>query len=122
MRDFDLLEDYDKARFGTTLTLINQKNADEWEPNAALISDRIHVIEEAHNKGIKTWVSLEPVIDPGQALQIIEELHSIVGHWKVGKINYHKVNVDWIAFREQVTDLLESVNANYYIKKSLTEL
>jgi hypothetical protein len=62
------------------------------------------------------------VIYPEQALQIIKELHPIVNHWKVGKINYHKSDVDWIEFREQVTDLLESVDADFYIKKSLTGL
>jgi len=43
------------------------------------VSDRI--------AGIKTWVSLEPVIDPEQAIELIRLLHPYVGHWKAGKIN-----------------------------------
>jgi hypothetical protein len=35
-------------------------------------------------------VSLESVIDPEQALELIRLLHPYVGHWKVGKINYKK--------------------------------
>ncbi len=50
-RDFDLLEGYDKARFGTTLIFTSQDDADHWEPNAATIADRIHAIETAHRLG-----------------------------------------------------------------------
>lgn len=124
-RDFDLLQGYDKGRFGTTLIFLNQKDADEWEPQAASISDRIEVIQKAHDKGISTWISVEPVIDPEQALRLIKELYPVVDHWKVGKINYHKEiedKVDWIGFRKNVRDLLESFGADYYLKKSLTEL
>ena len=72
--------------------------------------------------GIKTWVSLEPVIDPDQALELIEQIHPFVDHWKVGKLNYRNLEVDWLKFREDVTKQLDSVGANYYLKKSLTDI
>lgn len=125
VRDFDLYENYPKCRFGSTITFLDQKDADYWEPNTAAILDRIKAIEIAHNKGIKTWVCLEPVIDPIQALAIIEALHPIVGYWKVGKINYcpdAEKNVDWIRFRTDVEELLNSLEADYYLKESLTKL
>lgn len=123
VRDFDLLEGYPGARFGTTLVFKDQAYADHWEPGAASIEDRIWAIQDAHDRGIKTWVSVEPVINPDQALQVIRELHPIVGAWKVGKINYQKdIKVDWITFREEVRALLDDLGADYYIKKSLTEL
>ncbi|MBW1791659.1 MAG: radical SAM protein [Deltaproteobacteria bacterium] len=123
-RDFDLLERCDRCRFGTTLVFINQADASRWEPNASPVSERIEAIKAAHKRGIKTWVSLEPVIDPDQALELIRLLHPVVGHWKVGKLNYKSPDkpVDWIKFRDAVTDLLGSLGADYYIKKSLTEL
>jgi DNA repair photolyase len=124
-RDFDLLEGYDKARFGSTVIFISQDDADEWEINAPSINDRINAIEVAHSRGIKTWVSLEPVIDPEQALQLIQQIHPIVDHWKVGKLNHHPAiekKVDWIRFREEVTALLDSLGADYYLKKSLTAM
>ena len=65
-RDFEILSNYPKARFGTTLIFTDQKDADYWEPGAASVSDRIKAIEIAHNKGIPTWVSIEPVIKPDQ--------------------------------------------------------
>ena len=124
-RDFDLLEGYDKARFGSTVIFTSQDDADEWETHAPSIQDRIATIEVAHAKGIKTWVSLEPVIDPEQALQLIQQIHPIVDHWKVGKLNHHPAiekKVDWIRFREEVTALLDSLGADYYLKKSLTAM
>ena len=124
-RDFDLLRSFPKARFGTSIVFINQSDADYWEPGAATISNRIAAIEQAHGMGIKTWISLEPVIDPAQAIQIIKELHTIVDHWKIGKINHHKdleSEVDWVQFKTQTTTLLNSLGADYYLKKSLTNL
>jgi len=121
-RDFDLLASYPKARFGTTLIFLNQGDAEHWEPGAASITDRVEAIRQAHERGIKTWISLEPVIDPAQALQIVRELYPIVDHWKVGKINYHhniERAVDWAGFRLAVTALLDSLGADYYLKRSL---
>jgi DNA repair photolyase len=121
-RDFDLLAEYDKARFGTTVVFTSQADADKWEPYAPSIDDRIIAIKHAHDRGIKTWVSLEPVIDPKQALGLIRELHPIVDHWKIGKLNYRNLPVDWIAFRGEVQALLNSLGADYYLKRSLTDL
>jgi DNA repair photolyase len=122
-RDFDILEGYDKARFGTTLIFTDQADADYWEPGAADIEDRISAIKTAHAMGISTWVSIEPVIDPAQAVLLVNRLHPFVDHWKVGKINYHKEiedAVDWSQFRQDITELFEDVGADYYLKKSLT--
>ena len=41
VRDFDLLENYDKGRFGSTIVFWEQKDAEHWEPNAATVADRI---------------------------------------------------------------------------------
>jgi len=122
VRDFDLLEGYPKARFGTTLIFSEQKHSDHWEPGAATIVNRIATIRIARRRGIKTWVSLEPVINPEQALALIYQIHPFVDHWKIGKINYHTgIDVDWIVFREEAKALLDSLGAEYYMKKSLTE-
>ena len=125
VRDFCLLEGYDKARFGTTVVFLEQSFADIWEPNAPSINDRIEAIKQAHELGIKTWVSLEPVIDPGQAFQVIAFLHRWVDFWCVGKLNHVleiEKKIDWIEFREKVKELLDAIGANYYLKRSLTEL
>ena len=76
----------------------------------------------ALDKGIKTWVSCEPVLNPNDVIQFID-LAEYVNLWKVGKLNYHKSDVDWTDFGERVTKLLEEKKwlhgVDYYIKDSL---
>ncbi|MFC1513445.1 radical SAM protein [candidate division KSB1 bacterium] len=125
VRDFDLLENYPKCSYGTSLVFSQQQSADIWDTQAALIEDRIAAIQEAKSSGIRTWMSLEPVIIPEQAIELIQRLHPIIDHWKVGKINHCKAvesRVDWIQFREDVTSLLDSLEADFYIKDSLSTL
>jgi DNA repair photolyase len=123
-RDFDLLAGYDRCRFGTTVVFTNQADASLWEPRAAPVADRIEAIHQAHGRGIKTWVSLEPVIDPDQAMSLIQMLYPVVGHWKVGMLNYCKLPrpVNWVRFREDARNLLDSLGADYCLKGNLTEL
>lgn len=124
-RDFDLLAGSEKASFGTTLIFTDQQDADFWEPGAAKLADRIAALKAARRQGIATWVSIEPVISPDQALLLVERYHAFVDHWKVGKVNYQRkieAAVDWHRFREALTGLFESFGADYYLKKSLTEL
>jgi hypothetical protein len=68
---------------------------------------------------------IPPVIEPAQALKVIKELHPIVDHFKVGKINHNREvenRHDWWEFRHEVERLLQDVEADYYLKKSLTDL
>ena len=58
------------------------------EPYAASFYDRLEAIRKAREMGIRTWVSLEPVIEPSEALRVIEALKDYVDLWKVGKLNH----------------------------------
>ena len=119
LRDIDLLTSADA--FATTMTLLSDRPSLEWEPGAALPSDRIYALHRFQEAGIPTWVSLEPVLDPDSALQIIRETHSFVDLFKVGKLNYHPLSktIDWAAFALDVVSLLESLEQAYYIKDDL---
>jgi DNA repair photolyase len=64
LRDIDLFKKFKKIKVGATLTLLDEKESLEYEPNAALPRERIEVLKKLHNEGIKTWVSFEPVIRP----------------------------------------------------------
>jgi len=118
-RDFDLLRPGDE--FATTLTFFTELESKQWEPRAALPRDRINTLELAHEMGITTWVSLEPVIDPDATIEIIRQTHGFVDLYKVGKINYHSIEktVDWSKFLKNVKTILEAYGSNYYIKKDL---
>jgi DNA repair photolyase len=118
-RDFDLLSSNDQ--FGVTLTCIDNAESLKWEPGAALPQERVDSLKKAHDMGIKTWVSLEPVLNPETALEIIRQTHSFVDKFKVGLLNYHPLakTIDWIKFRNDVTNLFQELNCNYYIKNDL---
>lgn len=119
LRDFDLYKSGDS--FGTTLTLYLEKDMNKWEPNAPSYINRKHAIQEMHGAGIKTWVSLEPVIHPEQTLEIIRDTAPWVDLYKVGTINYNelKKNIDWKDFGHKAIQLLESYGKEYYIKDDL---
>jgi len=98
--DFDILKRNDWP-FGTTLSFSSQKSASYWEPGAAWVHMRKEAIKIAHDMGVRTWVSVEPVIIPDEALAIMDELKDIVDTWKVGKINHNaelEKTLDWTKF------------------------
>ena len=120
---FDLMKSA-KTRLGVSLCYNDDIYRRVWEPNASSVEDRFRMLQEAHEMGIPTWVSLEPVIYARPALNVIEKAHKYVDFWRVGKINYDQElesKVHWPKFREEVISLLDRYKAKYYIKKSLME-
>jgi len=119
IRDADLFTPQDA--FASTLTFLDKGNSSEWEPGAAAPEDRIDTLRYFHQRGIPTWVSLEPVIDPDITMQIVRETHTFVDEYKVGTLNYHERarQTDWPLFAWQVRDLLESLGCRYYLKEDL---
>jgi len=97
--------------FATTMTLLDPDDSAKWEPNAASPAQRIAAIRKFHAAGIPTWVSLEPVLDPAVALEIIRQTHEFVDVYKVGKLNYHPLakSIDWRAFCTDAMSLLISL-------------
>ena len=69
-----------------------------WRPP---IAERIEAIREAHAMGIFTWVSVEPVVDPDEAIKVVESLRGEVDFWKIGKLNHDRqreAGIDWRRF------------------------
>lgn len=120
--DFNLMRDAN-VHFGVTCAFIDDDKRLEWEPKASDVADRFMMLKEAHESGIFTWVSMEPVVIPEQALEFFCEASRFVDLWKVGKLNYHphEKEVDWVLFRERFIDLADKVKAKYIIKKDLLE-
>jgi DNA repair photolyase len=110
------------THLGITLCFSDDEMRKEWEPNASSVNDRMNVLKKAHKAGIFTWISLEPVIDPKQALAVIKTAHKYVHFWKVGKLNHMKEDeskVNWTKFLVDVEDILKKYNTKYYIKNDL---
>lgn len=119
-RDFDILSSAGAA-FGTTLCFTDDACRQEWEPGAAPVDDRLTAIAMAHDLGIRTWVSIEPVIDPAQALDLIRGCSDIVDEWRVGKLNHHPHarTVNWSEFAADAIGLLEASGRDYMVKDAL---
>lgn len=112
------------THLGITLCFTDDATRKEWEPEASSVEDRFRILRNAHKEGVFTWVSLEPVIDPQQALQVIRKAHKYVNFWKIGKLNHMKSvepAVDWGRFRADVETLLKERGAKYLIKEDLKQ-
>lgn len=125
MRDFDLLDGNDW--FGITFAgyhgcTYGENFIPPEEPRAGAPCSRLAALVAAKSLGINTWVSCEPVINPTDVLNFIDNA-DYVDVWKVGKLNYHYSSIDWQSFAENVTRLLHNkqklFGTQYYIKESL---
>jgi DNA repair photolyase len=108
--------------FASTLTSLDNSFSKKWERNAALPNDRIETLQAFHERGIFTWVSLEPTLDVEASLAIVEATHSFVDLYKVGRANYLKEitrTTDWRDYTSRMVDALNRVGAKHYIKKDL---
>lgn len=124
LRDWDLFLKYN-IEIAQTICWKDDEKRKEWEPNASSIPERLELLAKAKAAGLPTWISIEPIIDPNETLDIIDELIGKTDLLKIGVVdrrwnpNAHSA-VHW-------TDLLKKVLAkvdgkqHYYIKDSLWE-
>ncbi len=98
---------YDKITYGITL---DRKDM-----------FRIDALDRLKKAGIKTWVSLEPVLDPDISIAIIERSHFFVDEFRVGKWNHDKRadSINWHKFVNEAIELLEKYGKKYMIKEDL---
>jgi len=120
-RDFDLIRQYNNVEVGFTITALT--DLPEWEPYALGNTKRIEALMEAHEVGVKTFVSVEPWI-PGvtDPIAIIEKTKRFADRYIVGKLNYHGVPTNY--YRERLPSLirfLEGNNIDFLIKRELLE-
>lgn len=116
INDFDLLDENDW--YGITLTDYPYEIADKYDNGISLQSRLISLIA-AKQLGIKTWVSFEPVLSAMGVLKTIYDYYEYFDLVKIGKLNYHKSNIDWKSFGEQAEALCNNLGLKYYIKDSL---
>lgn len=111
-RDFDLLDENDW--YGITLDGIGNGSNPLWK-------SRVDALAEANSKGIKTWVSFEPVTNERQFFIELHLVSLMVNKVKIGKLNYHPSSIDWKSFGEKAEALCKSLGIDYYIKDGLRE-
>jgi len=118
-RDFDVYRNCDL--FGVTLTTLDPAMVAAYEPRAAVPIERMVALQMAKEAQIKTWVSLEPVLNEEEAIRIIERTCGFVDLYKVGALNHRKnPGIAWRKFAPKVVEVLKACGAKYYLKSSLS--
>lgn len=121
LRDVDLFRP-DRDAFAATLTTLDDAFSLKWERKAALPVDRIAALRTFHDRGIFTWVSLEPTLDVEASLAIVEATHEFIDLYKVGRANYLKEitrTTDWQDYTLRMIDTMQRLGAAHYIKADL---
>lgn len=123
LRDADVFRSWPGGRIQVGATLTFDSIAyEQWEPNAAPPSSRIHALAELHDDGVRTWASIEPVIDPAESLAVIRASLPYVDRYAVGKLNHdprREAAIDWRAFGEHAVCLCRSRGRPVYVKQAL---
>lgn len=120
LRDISLFRS-DRDAFASTLTSLNDDFSKKWESGASLPNDRIETLKKFSEKGIFTWVSLEPTLDCDASIEIIKQTHQFVNLYKIGRVNYLPMTktTDWKDYTLRIIDVCQKLNVEHYIKKDL---
>lgn len=107
-RDFDLLDGEDW--YGVTMDGLGK-----------LPKTGASGLYAAKGKGIKTWISFEPVCNAKNVLSLISlaGTSKCADMVKIGKLNYHPSEINWKEFGRNAEELCRKLGLNYYIKDSL---
>jgi len=113
--------------YGITLVSLDDEFRKDFEPNSAPFQNRIRSLEYLHEKGFKTWVSMEPYPTPNlikQDLLEILEAVSFVDKIIFGRLNYSVKSSEFKYTKEFYNSLTLSVikfckkhNVDYHIKQ-----
>lgn len=121
-----------KNQYGITVITLDDNFRKKMEPEASQIEERIMSLEYLHNKGCKTWVSIEPYPTPNfieQKLEPILERLSFVDKIIFGRMHYNKKVSAYNGYKvfynqcaQEVIDFCNSRQIDYHIKKgTITE-
>lgn len=123
LRDIDLFKRWPENRIkvGATLTFKSSNLSELWEPGASLPRERIESLKALHDEGIKTWASIEPVINIDESLSIINESLPYVDLYKIGKWNHdiRSNQINWSEFGTAAVNMVRSAGKELYVKKDL---
>ena len=113
--------------YGITLVSLDVGFKNEYEPNSASFRDRIKALKYLHDKGAKTWVSMEPYPTPNLIKQdLIRILDTISFADKIifGRLNYSVKSAEFRYTKEfynsqahAVIKFCKKERIHYYIKQ-----
>ncbi len=98
--------------YGITLVSLDENFRRTVEPGAASYADRITALKALHDKGCRTWVSIEPYPTPNiieQRLTDILDGISFVGKVIFGRMNYNKEITAFKSYKDFYNQQVEIV-------------
>ncbi|MBR5339091.1 MAG: radical SAM protein [Lachnospiraceae bacterium] len=101
----ELVDLSEENEYGITLVSLTESFRERMEPNTAKYQERLRALRELHNRGCKTWVSMEPYPTPNIVQQNLDDLLNEISFTDriiFGRTNYSK----------EVSSFLE--HRNYY--------
>jgi DNA repair photolyase len=110
-----------KDAFAISLTSIKDGRGFKYEPGASAVFFRLMALRRAFEQGIETWVSLEPVLDAEESLNVISETHEFTNLYKIGMLNHRASELDWRAFGIRAIARCEKLGVKYFIKSDLSQ-
>lgn len=96
--------------YGITLVSLSEEFRKEMEPNTAPFDKRIAALKELHDRGCKTWVSVEPYPTPNMIQQDINDILetiSFVDKIIFGRLNYNKQVTAYRDYKNFYNELAE---------------
>lgn len=112
--------------YGITLVSLDEKFRKTFEPGSAKFEDRIKSLRKLHDKGFKTWVSMEPYPTPNLIEQDLGEIlkeMSFVDKIIFGRLNYNtkssefKYTTDYYnKSSDEVIKFCDNNKIDYHIK------
>ena len=108
--------------YGITVVSLNEQFSAQYEPFAAPIAKRIESLRALHDRGSKTWVSIEPYPTPNilnqDIMDILREV-SFVDKIIFGRLHYNKQVSKYSNYVEYYNDCANVVE-DYCVKNGIT--
>ena len=113
---------------GITITC-GDEMAKIYESGSLAPSKRIEQLKQIHEKGIETWISIEPVLEPEYIYNLLEsDDMKYITRVKLGKLNHMEISdltknskdfIDWAKYGKKVVEICERRNIEYIVKSAL---
>lgn len=124
----DLLDSKDSV--GITITC-GDEMASKYEPNSISPTERIAQLKAFYDKGVETWISIEPVLEPNYIYSMLEsDSMRFITKVKLGKLNHMNLSdltgnendvIDWTEYGNKAIEICKRKNIEYIVKYALTK-